>query len=291
MKAESLKADGVLLFITAIWGVTFIVVKDALSLADPYSFLSLRFTVGAAALVVFSFRELRDARVWKRGGVLGILLFTGYAFQTVGLKYSTPSRSAFITGLIVIFIPFVSWGFLRKRPSWTVLVGALIATAGLTQLTNLTVEFSLPWGDVLSLGCAVAYAVQIVLTGEMAREVSPLALVTAELTVTAALSWVSKAFTASNVSYTPALWGAVLVTGLIASAFAIGVQTWAQARTSAVHVGLIFTLEPVFAAAFSTALGREVLSMREWFGGGLILAGVAFGELIPLLRNKSAPAE
>ena len=290
MKAASLKADAVLLFITGIWGMTFVVVKDALALADPYSFLALRFTVGTAAVALFSFSGLRDVRVWKRGALLGVLLFVGYAFQTVGLKYSTPSRSAFITGLIVIFIPFVSWGLYRRRPAWSALLGALIAVLGLVLLTNLQVEGALPWADVLSLGCAVAYAVQIALTERLSRDVHPLALVTVELGVTALLAWCARLVTESSVTWSPDLWTGVLLTGVVASAFAIGAQTWAQARTSAVHAGLIFTLEPVFAAAFSTALGREVLTAREWFGGALILAGVVVAELVPLLRRGSSSA-
>ncbi len=287
MKRGALVADAVLLFITGIWGLTFVIVKDALADADPFTFLALRFTLGSLAVAAVSVRHLRDVRVWRSGAILGALLFVGYAFQTVGLTMTTPSRSAFITGLIVIFIPFTQWALTREPIGWSALLGTVVATVGLALLTKFD-GGGLPLGDLLSLGCAVAYSVQIVLTGRFANGVNPVALVAVELGVTAVLSWLALPFVEVRLNPTAGLWSGVLITGLIASAFAISAQTWAQARTSAIHAGLIFTLEPAVAAVFSTLMGRERLTLREWAGGLLILSGVVVAELWG--RREPAPA-
>jgi drug/metabolite transporter (DMT)-like permease len=159
----SFTADAVLAGITAFWGATFIVVKDALDDADPLSFLVLRFGLGALGLALVARKGLLDPRVWKPGGVLGLFLFVGYALQTWGLKFTTPSRSAFITSLCVVLVPFVSTAMFRRLPGWPSLLGAGLAAAGLAALTG-GLSGTVSVGDALTLGCAVSYAVHITLT-------------------------------------------------------------------------------------------------------------------------------
>lgn len=272
-------ADGALLFITAIWGATFVTVKSALAHADTLTFLALRFSLGAVAAALLARGALRDRAAWRGGAVLGVLLFGGYALQTWGLELTTPSRSAFITGLTVVFVPFAQLAIFRTRPPASALVGTGLAVVGLALLTGVEARGGLPPGDLLTLGCAVVYAFHIALTGKYARQAPATALVTVQLAVTAALAAIGVPFGPMRLSPTPGFWGAVVLTGVVASAIAISLQAWAQARTSPVRAALLFSLEPVFAAALSAALGHEVLSAREVAGGAVIVLGVLVGEL------------
>ncbi len=279
----TLGADLILLSITALWGLTFVTVKDALEGADPLTFLALRFGVGAVAAFALAGRRALDPAAWRAGGVLGVFLFVGYAFQTFGLVETTPSRSAFLTGLTVIFVPFVSTALTRRWPPASAFLGTALAVLGLWRMTGVSLDGPLPRGDLLTLGCSVAYAFHITLTERFASRAAPIAIVAVQLLVTATLSALAIPLGSRHFEPTPGLWAAVLLTGILASAVAISVQTWAQARTTAVRASLVFSTEPVFAAAYSAVLGRERLGVAELLGGGLILLGVVVAELGPQL--------
>lgn len=275
-----LQADSALMLLTVLWGTTFVVVKDALSHADPFSFLALRFGVGAAVLSVLSGRKVLSPIHLRRGGVLGLFLFAGFAFQTVGLKYTTPSRSAFITGLYVLLVPVVMLALFRRVPRVSSLVGVVLSAMGLYYLTGAEVgSTGFSRGDLLTLVCAVAYAFHISFTERYAQKEGVGALVAVQLWVVALLSAVCLPFVEVRVAWTPAFLGAVAFCGVFASALALSIQTWAQARTSAVRAAIIYSLEPLFAGAFSVVLGYETLGVREWVGGGLIVSGVLVAEL------------
>jgi drug/metabolite transporter (DMT)-like permease len=275
-----LQADSVLMLLTVLWGTTFVVVKDALSHADPFSFLALRFGVGAAVLSVLSGRKLLSPILLRRGGVLGLFLFAGFAFQTVGLTDTTPSRSAFITGLYVLMVPVVMLALFRRVPRVSSLVGVVLSAMGLYYLTGAAVgSAGFSRGDLLTLACAVAYAFHISFTERYAPKEGVGALVAVQLWVVALLSALCLPFAEVRVEWTPAFIGAVAFCGVFASALALSMQTWAQARTSAVRAAIIYSLEPLFAGAFSVVLGYETLGVREWVGGGLIVLGVLVAEL------------
>lgn len=276
-----LQADGVLVAITVLWGVTFSVVKDALSHGDVFSFLALRFSVGAATLSLWAGRRLLEPSFVIRGVVLGVFLFAGFAFQTVGLRDTTPARSAFITGLYVLLVPVVLLALFRRVPRVSSLAGVVLSAVGLYYLTLPDVDTAagLSRGDWLSLACSVAYAFHLVLTERYAPKEGAAALVAVQLWVVALLSALSLPFVEARVEWAPAFVGAVLFCGVFASALAIGMQTWAQARTSSVRAAIIFSLEPLFAAAYSVAMGYEKLGVREWVGGGFIVLGVLVSEL------------
>jgi drug/metabolite transporter (DMT)-like permease len=284
------------MLLTVLWGTTFVVVKDALSDGDPFSFLALRFGVGAVVLSVLSGRKMLSPIHLRRGGVLGLFLFVGFAFQTVGLKYTTPSRSAFITGLYVLLVPGVMLVLFRRVPRMSSLVGVVLSAMGLYYLTGAEVSSAgLSRGDLLTLGCAVAYAFHIAFTDRYAPKAEAGALVAVQLWVVALLSAACLPFVETRVEWTPAFLGAVAFCGVFASALALSVQTWAQARTSAVRAAIIYSLEPLFAGAFSVVLGYETLGVREWVGGGLIVLGVLVAELGSSLwarwRARGAPKE
>lgn len=291
-----LRGDLVLIGITALWGVTFAVVKDALQQSDPFTFLALRFSVGGLTATLLARRQLLQRNVVLPGMILGLFLFAGYAFQTVGLVHTTESRSAFITGLAVILVPLVSLGLFRRLPQPPSVVGVAIALAGLYVLTgglaNGGGQGNPLLGDLLTLGCAVTFAFHIALTEVFARKAPPLALVAVQLWVVALLSAASLPFVDVRVDWSGGFLPAVVFTGVFASAGAIALQTWAQARTTAVRAALIFSLEPVFAATVAVVLGRETLGMRELLGGGLTVLAIVVAELGNLwwARRSSAQA-
>jgi drug/metabolite transporter (DMT)-like permease len=280
----------VLLGLTALWGLTFVTVKDALALADTFTFLALRFGVGAVVALTLARRQLRVPGVARTGAFLGLFLFSGFALQTAGLETTTPSRSAFITGLCVLLVPFVSWGLSGRRPPVPALLGVALAAVGLQALTGATFGGAFPIGDVLTFFCAIAYAFHVSLTERLARGLPAVAMVGVQLAVVSLLSVAALPFVSRRLESGPALWGGVLATGVFASALAISLQTWAQARTTAVRASLIFSLEPVFAAAYSAAVGREQLGRPELVGGGLIVGGVLVAELGAALQNRRAIA-
>ncbi len=293
---STLRADVALLAVTAVWGGTFVTVKDALGAADPFTFLALRFSVGALAAAALAGPSLRDARVLRHGAVLGLLLFAGYALQTLGLATITPSRSAFITGLTVVFVPFTSAAVAAWPPStpWRLprasLLSVPIAAVGLWRLTGVDLTAPLARGDLLTLGCAVAYACHVAATGRLARGLPPMATVAVQLFVVAALSSLTVPWVEHRLVLGPSLVGAVLLTGLVASALAISVQVWAQAHTSALRAAVIFSLEPAFALAFAVVLGLGWPQRDELVGGALVVAAVLVSELGGLLGPARASA-
>jgi len=274
-------ADGVLVVVTAIWGSSFVVVQDAVRLADPFTFLVLRFTLAAALLTALDWRGLADRKLVVAGAWLGALLFVGFITQTAGLQFTTPSRSGFLTGLSVLLVPFVSLVLFRKWPSPPVLLGVGLAVAGLWFLTGGASGGGVATakGDLLTIACAVAFAFYIVLLEPQARVHRPAPLVAVQLWVVVLLALVALPFVPRHFESSPALWWGIAYTALMSTAVCLLAQTWAQARTSAVRAALIFALEPVFAALFSVMLGRERLGSRELAGGTLIVLGIVAAEL------------
>nr|WP_249351545.1 DMT family transporter [Corallococcus exiguus] len=280
------KADGALVLLTVFWGLTFVVVKDALAFADPFTFLTLRFVVGGAVMALLARGRMFAPGIVPKGLLLAVVLFVCFALQTVGLTDTTPSRAAFLTGLNVLFVPLMSMVLLKRLPRWGTSVGVVLAAVGLYWLTRPTGGEALPGdmgglllGDWLSIGCAVAYAGHILLTERFATKDNAVGLVAVQLAGVAVMSALCMPFVERKLEWSQPLVVAVLTCGVLASAVAILVQTWGQARTTAVRAALIFALEPVFASAFSVAVGREVLGPKEWLGGALIVVGVFASEL------------
>ena len=278
-----LSADLALVAITAVWGASFVVVKDALVRADPFVFLALRFAAGALVATALAARGLRRPGVLRAGLVLGVFLFLGFSFQTAGLVYTTEARSAFITGMAVVLVPLASFAIFHRLPQPPSMVGVAIAVIGLYILTgglsNPAIDAATTLGDVLTLGCAATFAIHIALTEKFAPGMPALALVAVQLWVVALLGAVCVPLAGARVQWTRDFLAAVLFSGAVSSAGCIALQTWAQARTTAVRAALIFALEPVFATAFAVALGREQLDGREVLGGSLTLLAVLVSEV------------
>ena len=276
----SLGADLSLLAVAAVWGLTFTAVQRALDSATPFAFLTARFLIAAAALaLVFPRRAFRLTRRTVAAGVLiGVWLTAGYGLQTVGLLFTTASKSAFITGLSVVLTPLLSIAVSRRRPRSTSVGAVLLAAGGLYALTSPDAG-GLNRGDVLTLGCALAFALHIVTTERVARHHDPVPLALAQIVTTALIcSALGALLEKPRLVLTAWTVAALAVTGVLATALAFAVQMWAQRRTSATHVAVIFAAEPLFAALFAWLIQGQVLGLRGALGGALIVAAIVIAQ-------------
>ena len=274
----------ILIAITFIWGSTFIVVKDAIQHIPPFLFVSLRFFIASLLLLPFlpgvEYSSLKKSIF---GGLLvGTALFGGYIFQTMGLIYTTATKSAFITSLSVVLVPFVSLILWRSKPGMREVIALLLALIGLYQLI-LGPHFhfnGVNKGDVLTFFCALSFAIHISLTGFYTKSIDLTTFTFSQFLYVGVVSLIfSKLFgePVMGLSGNPLL--ALLFIGVFATAFAFVGQTWAQRHLKDVHAALIFSLEPVFATIFAVAFGGETLTFSQILGGSLIILGILISEI------------
>jgi drug/metabolite transporter (DMT)-like permease len=282
-------AEAALVTNTAIWGATFVLVKSALTGVSPLLFLTLRFSLASLALFWFFRPRWKTLALPPRhvfaGGLVGAFLFTGFALQTIGLQFTTAPKSAFLTGTTSVMVPFLARLVYRTRPRPSEILGLLVATVGMGLMTlqgPLGLS-SVNRGDWLTLGCAAAFAAQIVTQGHFSERMNFELLSLVQVAVAALLSgslfWWAEP---PRLALRPAVVWAVVVTGLLATAVAFSAQAWAQHFTTATRTALIYMLEPVFAWLTSFLVAGEGLSIRAAAGAALILGGVVLVEAKPL---------
>jgi len=278
--------------VTAVWGSTFVLVRDAVAQVPPFTFIAYRFL--AAALLLAAIRPRlalggpaaggapglggRGLGPLAAGAVIGVALFAGYGFQTVGLQYTTASNAGFITGLSVVLTPLLGALLLGQAPGRWPVTGACVAAVGLACLSLQRLEVRR--GDALVFACAVAFATHILLLGRYAPRLSTYRLAVVQLATAGllALVWAGLAGDLA-VPASAQVWVALAITSVAASAGAFLIQTRAQREVSPTRTAVIFTMEPVFAGLFGFLLAGERLSGRGWLGAGLILAGMLTAEL------------
>ncbi len=274
-------AELALILVTVIWGSTFVLVKSALANISTYLFLALRFTVAAIALFAIYRKSVR-----RKGAVAGLaagtLLFVAYLFQTLALDLSTPSKTAFLTGLSIPMVPLLSSLVYQNRPRLFEVAGVLVASFGMALMTLPPGRFQVSRGDFLGFLCAVVFALHIVVVSHYTPVAGFRTLAVMQVAA-AALLGMGSALVAEPVRFqaTAGVVSAVLITGLLATALAFTTMTWAQRYTTPTRSALIFSLEPVVAWVTSWLLTGETMSMRGRVGAGLILAGVLLVELRP----------
>ena len=278
---EVLVAHAGVLVAGVLFGSTFVVVKDAIVDVSPFAFLSVRFLVGAIAMVPALHGRERRAGSVRAGLVCGLALGVGYVFQTVGLQYTTASVSAFVTYLLVVLVPLIGALVLRQRPSRLVLAGVAVATAGLVLLTGSGAGFHK--GEALTLVCAVSFAIHVLLLSEFAPRVDPFWLNAVQLVVVGGGCFVP-GLAMGGYGFPLRAWLAAVYTGVAVSALALGLQVWGQRRIGPTRASLLLMIEPVSAAVLGWALG-ERLGAGGAVGAGLILAGIALAE-VPLGRSR-----
>jgi drug/metabolite transporter (DMT)-like permease len=271
----------VLLAVTAVWGVTFVQVKDAVAVYPLFAFLALRFAIASGTLAIPGAAGLRGLGPAGLGaGVLaGALLGSGYALQTAGLERTTVSSTGFITGMYVVLTPLLALAVLRLRVGRGAWVGVVLATAGLALLAG--VHRGSPLGDLLVLAGAAVYSLQIVLMERYAPRYDAIAFTLVEmLSAFGGLLAIAVALRDLPFPHGWTVWSALLVTGIFASALAFLAQTWAQRRTTAARTAVAFSMEPVWAAFFGFTLAGDRLGTTAWLGCAAIMAGIVAAETI-----------
>ncbi|NTW28017.1 MAG: DMT family transporter [Coriobacteriia bacterium] len=281
-----------LIVVAAIWGCTFVVVADAIALYPMYGFLFWRFAVAALAFVVFFPAVLRrmSAVSVRRGLVAGLLLSAGYIFQTLGLDgatRTTPARAAFITGLYVVFTPLLQAVVLRKRPRKSTMLGGVIALSGLWILSGIGAGGGWVLGDTFVAICALAYSVHMIVLG-MTDETHDIGVLTLVQLVTVALvcGVISVVRERPPLPTQLSVIMAILVCGVLASAFAFVVQTWAQSKLAPSRVALILVTEPAFGGVFGWAVAG-VWPIREILGAATMFAGMIVAEAMAAMAPSA----
>ena len=268
-----------LIAVTAVWGYTFVPMKDAIALYPLFAFLAVRFLIASLVLAVPAAPRLRTLGRpgWTAGVSLGLLLGLGYALQTAGLERTTVSSAGFITGLYVVFTPLLGLLLFRTQVGRIVWLGVALSVGGLALLSGVGVGD--PRGDLLVLLGSAAYSLQIVLMERYAPRYDAVAFTQAEmLAAFAGFAVVAVARGQLELPSGWTVWYALLVTGIFASALGFLVQTWAQRRISASRTAIAFAMEPVFAGIFGFWLAGDRLGAIGWTGCALIMAGILVAE-------------
>jgi len=292
--SRAVKAHLLLVLVTLIWGSTFVLIKAALNDASPLVLNAVRMSLAAILLAVHYRRHLATLTrpALLSGLVVGVFLFLGYALQTTGLKLTTPSKSAFLTGTSTVLVPLllvIFWktGFSRIKPHLWRAAGIFLALVGLFLMTvpagrqGLTDFANVNAGDLLSIACAFGFAFQIVFLGRATQRFPFEQLAVLQIGVAAALMAVAApVLEKPHIHFSGTVVAAVLITGILGTAVGFTVQAWAQQFTPATHTALIFTLEPVFAWLTSFVYMNERLGLRAGAGALLILAGILVSELL-----------
>ena len=276
--AHRWQADGALVVAAFFFGTTFLLVQGALEEADPVPFLAVRFLIGAAVLGLLGRRRPASPGEVRDGVAAGVALLVAYVLQTIGLQYTNQSTSAFITYLLVVLVPVLTFVFLGRRPHPLTLVGLVPAVAGLALLTG-GADVGLGRGEVLTLGCAVAFAAHIVVLGETAARHDAVRLTCVQVGTVGLACLAASPFT-GGLSMPATAFGAAAFTGVFATALAFFAMVWAQRIVSPTRAALILLLEPVFAAFVARATG-ESLAAAAAAGGALILGAVVVSEVLP----------
>jgi drug/metabolite transporter (DMT)-like permease len=290
------RAEGVLIALTMIWGSTFVIGKIVLQTMSPLQMIAFRFTISSLFFLAFFFRRIfpLNRRQIIRGGILGIFLFLGFVAQTVGLTLTTASKSAFITGMMVVFVPLLQVIIERRPPKVGNIAGVAVVSAGLWLLTSPSGS-SFNAGDALTLLCAVLFAIYIVYIDVVAHDMSALQLTFLQMATNAVLALgATLAFDALPSMVPVGTLVAVLYLTVFATILTTFLQTRFQKETTPTRAAIIFTIEPVVAAVSAAVVLGERAGLGGAVGGGLIIGGVLLSELsegIPLLNRPFGPAD
>lgn len=278
---KQLLADLSLLIVVVIWGYTFVAIKNALEEITPFNFIALRFIISFVILVIVFHKRLKNINCYIiiRGIVVGIFLFLAYAFQTVGLKYTSASNAGFITGFSVVLVPLFSALILKSRPSIETIAGVICAVSGL-YLLSYNEGYKINKGDILVFFCALAVAFHILSVGYYTKKMDSILLTIVQIGAVMVLSVISALIFEENViPESRVAWNAIIITSVFATVGAYLIQNIMQRFTSSSHTALIFSGEPVFAGIFGYYILRERLGNWSVTGCILILSGMIISEV------------
>ncbi|WP_313152427.1 DMT family transporter [Lacrimispora sp.] len=274
-------AIGGLILVTIIWGGGFVASDMALESMRPFQIMAVRFLLGTILMGLISIRSLKGITKSevKAGGLMGLALFAGFAFQIVGLQYTTPSKNAFLTALNVVIVPFISFLILKKKIGARGIAGALMSIAGVALL-SLERNFSLGLGDGLTLICAVGFAFQIFLTSEFVKKYRATVLNFIQMITAFFLSFISlMAFGETQFHVTGKGILSVLYLGVISTTICYLLQTASQKYVDETKAAIILSLESVFGTLFSILILGEIVTPRMLAGSIIILGAVVISNL------------
>lgn len=289
---KQMKADLALLLVTVIWGSSFVLTKNVLDYLPTFNFLAIRFIIAAVISGIIFYKNMlrTDRHTLKYGVLIGAILFAAYGFQTVGLNYTTASKSGFITGFSVVIVPLFSALLLKLKPHREAVAGVILAMVGLGFLT-LNASLSLNVGDFYTLIAALMFAMHIITVGKYTVKVDSIAMAVIQIAVVGILSlFFSLGIERPIIPKDINVWSAILILAMLATSGAYIIQNAMQKFTSPTHTALIYTGEPVFSALFAYLLLGERLTVQGILGSLLILSGMLVSELDwkALLKNHKA---
>ena len=268
-----------LVSVAAMWGVAFVVMKPAIEQQPFFDFLAIRFTIAAAIMLVIKPKVVLalKGKMLAVGAVLGVVLGLAYVTQTIALEMTTAAITGFLTGTYVVLTPVLGWLIFRRKVGVKVAIGAVLALIGLglISITGVSIEVGQIWGIV----CAVLYALHIVGLGRFSSGLDSYALTFVQLVFVAVVCWIGALPDGYQGPPTVDVWLAVLFTAIFATVIGFFVQTWAQARMEPSRVAIILTLEVVFTAVVSVAVGQEVLALKTIIGGAFMVAAMVIVEM------------
>lgn len=297
--SKQVRADGILILVTLCWGVSYLLMDISLKELDPFTLNAFRFLGAFAIAALVSFKKIRTVNktTLKYSLLVGFALVFVYIGATFGVKYTSLSNSGFLCALTVVFTPILAWLFFKKAPGKKLTFVVILCFIGIALLT-LGDDFSINMehlkGDMLCLMCAVAYAADLLLTEKAVshEEVDAYNLGVFQLGVTGALNLIMALIVETpQAPQTMEVWSAVIFLSVFCTGVAFVLQPVAQQYTTASHVGVIFTLEPVFAAVVAYFFAGEILSFKAYLGAALMLASIFIMEIDFKTLKKKKKAE
>lgn len=289
----SLLSSAGLLLAAAIWGFAFVIVKDSLDYIGATWMLAFRFSIAALVLTLIYRRKLKilTLRAWFHGGILGFYLFTAYLVQTIGCKYTTAGKNAFLTTIYVFLIPLFLWAITKRRPAWYVFLCAIMSVAGIGLLALGTGDTgAVNIGDVLTLICGIFYAIHIIFTAKYNHEHSPLLLTLLQFLFASAFSWIAApildgVFPLEQIQ-NPRIIVSMLYLGLFSTLVCFVLQNVSLKYLPSAWASLLLSFESVFGVLFSTIILGEKITLRMGFGCALIFAAVVLAQVLPEIIEK-----
>ncbi|MAT56353.1 MAG: hypothetical protein CMF23_00115 [Ignavibacteriae bacterium] len=298
------KGEIALLIITVIWGATFPIIKESLNDSTPFIFVAVRFSIASILILPFFLPKVKllNKETLKAGLVLGVLMFGGFVTQTIGLNHTTATKSGFITGSVVVMIPFLQFYMEKKIPTKGAIFGTILVFIGLLFLSsggNDLISFitdlggSFNFGDFMTLVCAIIFAHYVVYIDIYTNKYEFIFLFSLQIFTTAILGILSASFIGISdlgeirFVLTESLIFGLLYTGILATVVNIGIQTKFQKLITPTKAGIIYSFEPIFAAVFAFFLLNEKISNFGFIGMGLIFFGLISSEIYDTLFNKN----
>lgn len=278
-----------LLTAAVIWGSSFIVMKDAVDDVPVFQLLALRFTLAGLLLALIFRRRLMccGRGLLRHGAVCGVLLLCAYATQTFGLMTTSPGTNAFLTAVYCVMVPFMAWGFHRKRPTAYNWIAAVMCIGGI-GLISLSGDLSIGTGEWLTLLSGVFYALHIMALSHFGEQDDPVVLTIVQFAVVAALSWLCTLLTERGAAFpSPTVWPQLLYLTVFATAATLVLQSVGQSLTPPSQSAILLSLESVFGVLFSVMMGKEALTFQLGCGFALIFISVIISETqLSFLRRR-----